>query len=164
MNDEHINNIIEQIASPSREEILIDQENRKTLGECSIGVNNDVDNEIDSASVLQEEMGEPSSRKELSDIQSLQVAFRLSKELVIRNLGLHLGIESYKLDAIFENKKYDITEAAHEVLHEWRKRQPNNTEAYQNLLHTLTHPDVNLFHIAQEVFGESVFIESELGK
>ena len=164
LSDEHINNIIEHIALPTREEILIDEENRKVLGEPSIEANNEVQNEIDPATALHQETVEFSNRKELSDIQSLKVAFRLSKELVIRNLGLHLGIESYKLDTIFQNKRYDITEAAHEVLQEWRKRQPNNTEAYQNLLHALTHPDVNLFNIAQEVFGESVILELKLGK
>ena len=166
LSDEHINNIIEQIASPSREEILIDEENRKVLGEPSIKANIEVENEVDSLTALHKQTVEPSNRKELSDIQSLKVAFRLSKELVIRNLGLHLGIESYKLDTIFKNKKDDITEAAHEVLQEWRKRQPSSTEAYQNLLAVLKHPDVNLLHIVRDVFEESIIdksVDSELG-
>ena len=120
--------------------------------------------QIPSSIVFHQEIEEDSNRKQLSDIQSLKVAFRLSKELAIRNLGLHLGIEGYKLDAIFRNKKDDITEAAHEVIQEWRKRQTSRAEAYKNLLDALTHPDVNLQHVAQEVFGESVILESELGK
>ena len=166
LSDKHINNIIEQIASPSREEILIDDEKRKVLGEPSIKANNEVENEVDFLTARHQQTVEPSNRKELSDIQSLKVAFWLSKELVIRNLGLHLGIESYKLDTIFQNKKDDITEAAHEVLQEWRKRQPSSTEAYQNLLAVLKHPDVNLLHIVRDVFEESIIdksVDSELG-
>ena len=101
---------------------------------------------------------------ELTDIQSLNVAFRLSEKLVIRNLELHLGIESFKLDAIFQNNKYDITEAAHEVLQEWRKRQTSDIEADTNLLALLKHPDVNLLQIVQDVFGETVILDSDLGR
>ena len=123
--------IKDQLTSPSQEEVLIDEEKKKLLAE-------------------------PSGGKELTDIRSLEVAFRLSKKLDIRNLGLHLGIESYKLDAIFQDNKANINEAAHEVLQEWRKRQRSDTEAYKSLLAVLKHPNVNLLHIVRDVFGESV--------
>ena len=127
----------------------------EVLSESSTNVNSAADNEIDSETVLLEETIELPGRKELNDIEALKIAFRLSEKYVIRNLGLHLGIEGFKLDAILENNKYDITEAAHKVLQECRKTQINNAEAYQNILEVLKHPDVNLLQIVRDVFPDS---------
>ena len=110
---------------------------------------------------IHQQIVEPSGKNELSDKQTWQVAFRLSEKLVIRNLGLHLGIESFRLDAIFQNNKKDIT--AHALLQEWRKRQTNDAEAYQNLLAVLKHKDVNLLQILHDVFGETVNLDLESG-
>ena len=111
-----------------------------------------------------EETVNPSRKNKLDAIKSLKVALRLSKKLDIRILGLHLGIESHTLDNIFQNNKDDITEAAYEMLKEWRKRQPSETEGYQSLLAALKHHDVNRLDIVQDVFGETVNLDSNLGR
>ena len=156
LRDYQIDKIIHQIICPSPAEVLIEERKRKVENECPYSITDDELCDLLGYAPGKFLVPEPSQRKELNDIDSLKVAFRLSKELVIRNLGLHLGIESYILDTIFQNKRYDKTGAAHDALQEWRKRQPIGTEAYQNLLEVLTLPDVNLLHIAHEVFGEPV--------
>ena len=50
------------------------------------------------------------------------------------------------------------------MLQGWRKRQTSDTEAYTNLLAVLKHPDVNLLQIVQDVFGETVILDSDLGR
>ena len=79
-----------------------DKENNKVSDESIIKENDGNWNIIDSTTIFNQESNSSFDTKELNDIQSLKVAFRLSKQLVIRNLGLHLGIEGYTLDTIFE--------------------------------------------------------------
>ena len=54
------------------------------------------------------------------------------------------------MDTIFCNKNGDITEAAYEILKEWRKGQPDAVTAFITLRDAFTHPDVNLRQVVQE--------------
>ena len=79
-----------------------------------------------------------------------EVARRLTRKSDIRTLGFKLGVKGYKMDSIFCNKNDDITEAAYEILKEWRKGQPDPKTAFITLRDALTHPDVNLQQVAHE--------------
>ena len=88
--------------------------------------------------------------KELSEEQLYQVARRLTKKSDIRRLGLKLGVEGHRINAIFYNKRDDITEAAYDTLNEWRKDQPDAARAWITLRDALIHKDVNLAQVARE--------------
>ena len=88
--------------------------------------------------------------KKLTHEHLYRVARRLTSKSDIRRLGLKLGIADHRIDAIFHNKRDDITEAAYEILKEWRKSQEDAKVAFITLIKALTHPDVNLHQVAQE--------------
>ena len=79
------------------------------------------------------------------------IARRLTRKSDIRRVGLKLGVADYRIDAIFHDKRDDITEAAYETLKEWRKGQKDNRTTFITLGNVLTHPDVNLGQVAWEV-------------
>ena len=90
-------------------------------------------------------------RKGLTHQQMLTVANQLSSEFDIRSLGLALGVAGNKIDAILNNTKGDIREAAYQTLKEWRKRVPDAPTALKNLLHALAHPSVDLKQTANDI-------------
>ena len=84
----------------------------------------------------------------------LEVSYRLIEESDIRQLGSHLGVEHYKVDAILCDEKGNIPLATLVMLKEWRKGQENNVKAYDDLWEALTHPEVDLSHVAHEVLRD----------
>ena len=92
-------------------------------------------------------------RRRLTHQDLYEIAGRLTRISDIRTLALKLGVKEYKVDTIFCNKNNDITEAAYEILKEWRKGQPDTVTAYITLKDALTHPDVNLHQVAQEALN-----------
>ena len=93
--------------------------------------------------------------EELSDEKLYEVARRLTNQADIRKLGLKLGVPNHRIDAIFYTKRNDdITEAAHEMLNEWRKDQPDAARAWITLRDALK--DVNLAQVSSFLLkGES---------
>ena len=88
--------------------------------------------------------------KELTPLHICNVARRLTKISDIRLLGLHLGIEDYKINGIIHNKREEIQEAVYEMLTHWRNGQKDCETAFANLWNTLINPTVNLSCIARE--------------
>ena len=93
--------------------------------------------------------------KKLTDIDSLNVSRRITDKFTIMRLGLHLELERYTLEAILYDNKHSIREAAYRMISEWLKTQEDRSKAHNKLLTVLKHPDVNLHHIAHEVFRAS---------
>ena len=96
-------------------------------------------------------------RKELTHKRLYSVARRLTKKSHIRKLGWKLGVKDHNIDSIFCNNKGDITEAAYEILKEWRSGQPNPATAYITLRDALTHPYINLRQVAQEALNRDYY-------
>ena len=90
------------------------------------------------------------SRKGLTPLHICNVARRLTKVSDIRMLGLHLGIEDYRITGIIHNKREEIQEAVYEMLTQWRNGQKDCEMAFTNLWNTLMSPTVNLSYIARE--------------
>ena len=97
-------------------------------------------------------------RRKLTHLHLDAVACRLTGKSDIRRLGSKLNVKDHKIDSIFCNKNGDITEAAYEILKEWRKGQPDPVTAYITLRDALTHPDVNLHQVAQEALKDLPFV------
>ena len=92
-------------------------------------------------------------RTKLTHQQLYSVACSLTTKSDIRRLGLKLGVKVNRMDTIFCNNNGDITEAAYEILKEWRSGQPDPKMAFTTLRDALTHPDVNLHQVAQEALN-----------
>ena len=78
-----------------------------------------------------------------------EVACRLTRIYDIQRLALKLGVQAHRMASILVNNNGDITEAAYEMLKEWRSSQQDAVEALSKLWDALTHPDVNLQQVAQ---------------
>ena len=97
-------------------------------------------------------------RDELTSPRLYAVACRLTNPGDIRKLGHHLAIEDLKMNAAFQNHKFDIQEAGYAVLQEWFKDQENKSNAFITLGQALSHATVNLSSIASEALtAESVY-------
>ena len=96
------------------------------------------------------------SGKELTHRQLYDVACKLTRKYDIRRLGLQLGVKVNRMDTIFCNKNDDITEAAYEMLKEWRNGQADPKKALITLRDALTHPDVNLQQVAQATLNSDL--------
>ena len=84
----------------------------------------------------------------------LQISARLTDKFDIRMLGFHLGIATHTVETIFKNQNGNLRETAYEMLLEWRKSQKDGVEAYNKLYRALTHKDVKLFAIANEILKD----------
>ena len=60
-------------------------------------------------------------RNGLTHQQMLTVMIQLNSEFDIQSLGLELDVDANMMDAILNNRKGDIREAAYETLKKWRK-------------------------------------------
>ena len=86
----------------------------------------------------------PVDGEELTHQHLYGVACRMTRISDIRWLGLRLGVNVNRMDTIFCNRNNDITEAAYEILKEWRRGQRDPKMAFTTLMDVLIHPDVNL--------------------
>ena len=96
----------------------------------------------------------------MTDTDTVNFAHRVTNKLTLIQLGLRLGLARHKLDAILYNNRHSIQEAAFKMILEWLNTQEDRSKAYNNLLTALKHPDVNLHHVAHDVFGGSTVGEN----
>ena len=74
--------------------------------------------------------------------------WNLAKEITnssqLRTLGLKLKLGDSKIDTALTNHRYDINDAAYDVLRNWRDSQEDATEAYKEICKALKDAKQNL--------------------
>ena len=71
---------------------------------------------------------------ELTDEMLLILASCITGSAELRVLGFHgLNMEFHRVDAHLSNSPHSITDAAYEMIREWRLSQPDRKQAYRSL-------------------------------
>ena len=84
----------------------------------------------------------------------LEVRDRVTDKNILIDLGNKLGLKEHEIDAILQNYKDDIRNAAYKVLQKWRNNEPDAVKAVNHLAKALS--DAGLKKVAHEVLKVQV--------
>ena len=79
---------------------------------------------------------------------------RLDNKTDIKRLGLKLNVQTHIINATLSNNANSLTDAAHNILKDWFKRQNDRKSAYQVLGQALKVSQLNM--IANDVLEYSL--------
>ena len=83
-----------------------------------------------------------------------EVSERLDNKTDIKRLGLKLNVQTHVVNAALANEANSLTDAAHNILKDWFKRQNDRQSAYQVLGQALKASQLNM--IANDVLEYSL--------
>ena len=93
--------------------------------------------------------------QELTDTKLLLLANKITERSNLFNLAIHgLGLEQSAVETCITNHKEDINGAAHGVLTDWIRNKPDRKVAYDKMCRALSHENVKLRLLIEEVLNK----------